>query len=399
MNDLRTGADEVASALREAGYEAYFAGGCVRDWILGVTPKDYDIVTNATPKQVSKLFRRTVQVGAAFGVVKVLWPKDREYEVATYREDGDYSDGRRPDAVSYSQSKVEDVKRRDFTINGLLMDPRSDAILDYVGGRDDLAARRVRAVGDPALRFAEDRLRMLRAVRFAVRLGFEIEDATLAAIRANAEHIAAVSAERINAELTGIFRSDRPGAGVRMLASTGLLPHVLPFVRDAEATGAAFDQFGAARLPLDEAAQDVVAWALAVRDSAAIEDDLRALKLSRGQIRGAMALSAQASTLAAASSASVAEVMRIAADEDVARLRAYLDSAGETEALERLEEAVDALIASPLPPRPMLTGQDLKALGMKPGPHFKDLLKAVDDAVLERRVTDREGALAMVGRT
>lgn len=396
MSDLRTGADEVASVLREAGYEAYFAGGCVRDWILGVEPKDYDIVTNATPKQVSKLFRRTVQVGAAFGVVKVLWPRDREYEVATYREDGDYSDGRRPDAVSYSQSKVEDVKRRDFTINGLLMDPETDEVLDYVGGRDDLAARRVRAVGDPALRFAEDRLRMLRAVRFAVRLSFSIEDATLAAIRANAEHIKGVSAERINAELTGIFRSDGPGDGVRMLEATRLLPHVLPFVRDVAATAEAFARFVSARAPLDEATRDVVAWALVVRESAAIEDQLRGLKLSRDQIRGALALTSQASVLRSAPNASCADVVRLAADEDVVRLDAYLASAGEDAARAKLGDAVASLSASPLPTRPMLTGQDLKALGMSPGPHFKDLLKAVDDAVLERRVVDREGALAMV---
>lgn len=394
MTHLRTGADEVAAVLRDAGYEAYFAGGCVRDTILGVEPKDYDIVTNATPKQVSKLFRRTVQVGAAFGVVKVLWPRDREYEVATYREDGDYSDGRRPDAVSYSQSKIEDVKRRDFTINGLLMDPRTDEILDYVGGRDDLDRRVVRAVGDPAQRFAEDRLRMLRAVRFAVRFGLEIEDATLAAIRANAAHISTVSAERINQELTGIFRSVRPGDGLRMLASTTLLPHVLPFVRDASA--AAFDRFAAAREPLDEDVRDVVAWALVSVDSAAIEDDLRALKLSRDQIRGAMTLHAQAARLRDAASPDSADVVRIAADEDVERLRVFLVSANESAALGRLDAAVAAIAADPLPARPMLTGADLKAMGMAPGPHFKDLLRAVDDAVLERRIVDREGALAMV---
>ncbi|MEQ9501015.1 MAG: CCA tRNA nucleotidyltransferase [Deltaproteobacteria bacterium] len=394
MTHLRTGADEVAAVLRDAGYEAFFAGGCVRDTILGVEPKDYDIVTNATPKQVSKLFRRTVQVGAAFGVVKVLWPRDREYEVATYREDGDYSDGRRPDAVSYSQSKIEDVKRRDFTINGLLMDPRTDEILDYVGGRDDLDRRVVRAVGDPAQRFAEDRLRMLRAVRFAVRFGLEIEDATLAAIRANAAHITTVSAERINQELTGIFRSARPGDGVRMLASTTLLPHVLPFVRDA--SGAAFDRFAEARGPLDEDVRDVVAWALVSVDSAAIEDDLRALKLSRDQIRGAMTLHAQAARLRDAATASAADVVRIAADEDVERLRVFLVSANASAALGRLDAAVAAIAADPLPARPMLTGADLKAMGMAPGPHFKDLLRAVDDAVLERRIVDREGALAMV---
>ena len=168
---LREGADRVAAILREGGHQAYFAGGCVRDALLGQRPKDYDIATDATPERVAALFRRTVLVGAAFGVVKVLLGR-REYEVATFRTEGQYTDGRRPDAVAYATDPEEDVRRRDFTVNALLMDPRDDRVVDYVGGQADLQVGVISAVGDPIERFHEDRLRMLRAVRFAARLGF-----------------------------------------------------------------------------------------------------------------------------------------------------------------------------------------------------------------------------------
>src|SRR5262249_5445077 len=158
---LIEGAREVAKTLRERGFEAYFAGGCVRDLLLGRPPKDVDLVTDALPGEVSAIFKRTVQVGAAFGVVRVLAGPQHEYEIATYRTETEYSDGRRPDRVAYSKSKEEDVHRRDFTINALLMDPVSGEVLDFVGGREDLGKKLIRAVGDPERRFHEDRLRML----------------------------------------------------------------------------------------------------------------------------------------------------------------------------------------------------------------------------------------------
>lgn len=398
MDPLKEGANRVAAVLREAGYEAYFAGGCVRDTILGVAPKDYDVVTDATPPEVTKLFRRTIQIGASFGVVKVLLSKTLEYEVATYREDGDYSDGRRPDAVSYSKSKVEDVERRDFTINGLLMDPETDEILDFVGGREDLDRKLVRAVGDAALRFAEDRLRMLRAVRFAVRFDFDIETETLAAIRANAAFIDRVSAERVVQELLGIFRSPNPGRGAALLADTGLLGPVLPFVDDAAAFEARMTRFGAARESLDEGQAEDVAWAIAAASvsSRRVERELRALKLSRERIRGATTLLSLTETLRAARSAEEAAVVRVAADEDVDTLVAFLGCVAEEEAKERLLAARSSLAANPLPARPLVTGADLQALGLRPSRHFKTLLSAVDDAVLERRVVTKEEGLALV---
>src|ERR1700733_15342183 len=207
-------AREIVLALRAAGHQAYFAGGCVRDLLLGVVPKDFDVATSATPDVVMGKFKKTYSVGAHFGVVLVCTSdaEDREIatEVATFRHDGAYSDGRRPDAVRFSTDPREDVLRRDLTINGMLLDPvafeetgdAAAATLDYVNGREDLADRILRAIGDPALRFAEDKLRMLRGVRFAARLELEIEARTMAAIRAAASEIGQVSSERIRDELT-----------------------------------------------------------------------------------------------------------------------------------------------------------------------------------------------------
>ncbi len=228
-------AREIAVALRAAGHQAYFAGGCVRDLLLGVEPKDFDVATSATPDVVMRCFKKTYSVGAHFGVVLVCTPDGEggeiATEVATFRHDGAYSDGRRPDAVRFSTEAREDVLRRDFTINGMLLDPvafektgdAAAATLDYVNGREDLARHVVRAIGDPALRFAEDKLRMLRAVRFASRLEFAIEPRTMAAIRAAAPEIGQVSCERIRDELTLMLTEGHARRAFELLDSTGLL--------------------------------------------------------------------------------------------------------------------------------------------------------------------------------
>jgi poly(A) polymerase len=231
----------VARTLRDAGHQVFFAGGCVRDLLLGAAPKDYDVATSATPDQIVALFPRTFTVGAHFGVVLVCETLSDEYiatEVATFRNDGAYSDGRRPDAVRFSTSPREDVLRRDFTINGMMLDPLAfdatgdaeAATLDYVHGRDDLAAGIVRAIGDPTLRFAEDKLRMLRAVRFAARLSFQIDAATAAAIRRHATNIHQVSTERVRDELTRILTEGGARRGFELLFDLGLLAEVLPEV-------------------------------------------------------------------------------------------------------------------------------------------------------------------------
>ncbi|HQN26648.1 MAG TPA: CCA tRNA nucleotidyltransferase, partial [Syntrophales bacterium] len=216
---LREGAAAIVRALRRAGHEAYWVGGCVRDLIRGIPPADFDIATSATPDEVEGLFPRTVPVGASFGVILVV-EDGRPFEVATFRTEGGYADGRRPDTVRFAGAE-EDVRRRDFTINGLLMDPETGGVIDRVGGEADLAARLIRTIGDPEARFGEDRLRMLRAVRFAANLDFVLEAETQAAIVRHAPVIAAVSAERIRGELTRILTEGGARRGMELLAATG----------------------------------------------------------------------------------------------------------------------------------------------------------------------------------
>src|SRR5256886_1536036 len=219
-------AREVAARLRESGHIAYFAGGCVRDMVRRLTPKDFDIATDATPETVENLFPRTYAVGAHFGVIIVL-ENGFQFEVATFRSDEAYVDGRHPSAVHFS-SPEEDAKRRDFTINGIFYDPVAEKVIDFVGGRADIAARMVRAIGEPAQRFADDRLRMLRAVRFATVLDYKIDNQTWAALVANAVSINEISAERIREELVRIFLSPNRMRGWDLLDSSGLMRAILP---------------------------------------------------------------------------------------------------------------------------------------------------------------------------
>src|SRR5581483_10047645 len=218
---------EVVRRLREAGHQALWAGGCVRDELLGLVPKDYDVATDATPEQVRRLFRRTVAVGAAFGVVQVLGPRPLSVEVATFRSDVSYSDGRRPDRVVFSSPR-EDAERRDFTINGMFFDPIENRLIDYVGGRQDLQARILRAIGDPLTRFGEDKLRMLRGVRMATRFGLTIDPATADAIRAMADQITIVSAERIADELRKLLVDPHRARGMNLMYDVGLVGPILP---------------------------------------------------------------------------------------------------------------------------------------------------------------------------
>src|ERR1035437_3824909 len=235
-------AAEIVRTLRERGHQAYFAGGCVRDLLLGREPADYDVSTDATPRQVMQIFPQTFAVGEQFGVVLVpqygretglLARHAAIVEVATFRSDVGYSDGRHPDEVRFSKDPREDVQRRDFTINGMMLDPlvfdtTTDGILDFVGGRDDLNAGIVRAIGDPERRFAEDKLRMLRAVRFAARFDYTIDPATMAAIQKLAPQIDQVSCERVREELTKMLTEGRARRAFQLLDSSGLLPEVLP---------------------------------------------------------------------------------------------------------------------------------------------------------------------------
>jgi tRNA nucleotidyltransferase/poly(A) polymerase len=237
MKPLRETATEIVRRLQDAGFAAFWVGGCVRDFLLGREPVDYDIVTSALPEQVEKLFRRTIAVGRKFGVMVVV-EGGAEFQVATFRAEADYQDGRHPEQVTFGDAQA-DARRRDFTVNGLFYDPVTERSHDWVGGEADLRAKIIRTIGDPAERFAEDHLRLLRAVRFAARLGFEIEDQTFAAVRTHAAKIKLISAERIRDELVKLFappagisnskfKISEPARGLELLRDSGLLEHVLP---------------------------------------------------------------------------------------------------------------------------------------------------------------------------
>lgn len=226
----RKNAEEIVQKLKAAGCEAYFVGGCVRDFVRGIVPGDYDIVTSAQPEQIIGLFNHTVAIGAKFGVIAVI-EEETTYEVATFRRDDDYEDGRRPVKIHYSSAR-EDVLRRDFTINGLLMDPATREIIDYVEGRADIEKKIVRTIGNPETRFSEDYLRMLRAVRFAGNLNYEIEERTKQAIKNNCTLIKKISAERIQEELTKLLKREGSRRCFELMSDTGILPQILPEIEN-----------------------------------------------------------------------------------------------------------------------------------------------------------------------
>ncbi len=228
MNKTSDLATQIVKRLRETGHEAYFTGGSVRDMVMGQPPKDIDVATSARPQEVQQLFPKTIPIGIQFGVVIVVLEKV-SFEVATFRSEGPYSDGRRPDHVFFSDAKT-DASRRDFTINGLFYDPASNKILDFVGGKRDIADRLIRTIGEPAARFEEDRLRLLRAVRFASNLNFEIEEQTFKVLKEMAPKIRGVSQERIRDELVKLFTRPHAGKGLELLSESGLLKEILPEV-------------------------------------------------------------------------------------------------------------------------------------------------------------------------
>jgi len=225
-NNLRDNAAQIARRLQDAGFAAYWVGGCVRDFLLKREPEDYDIATSAPPEQIEKLFKRTIAVGRKFGVIVVVEGK-QQFQVATFRAEADYHDGRHPEHVSFGDA-MADARRRDFTVNGLFYDPIHKKLHDQVGGEKDLRAKIVRTIGAPEERFAEDHLRLLRAVRFAAQLDFQIERHTFAALKANAHKIKAISAERVRDELIKLFRPPHAARGLELLRESGLLPEILP---------------------------------------------------------------------------------------------------------------------------------------------------------------------------
>lgn len=395
---------EVVRRLRQAGFVAYWAGGCVRDQLLGLEPKDYDVATDATPHQVRRVFgpRRTLAVGAAFGVITVVGPPGAGHiEVATFRSDRGYSDGRHPDAVVYSSPK-EDAARRDFTINGLFYDPLEDRVIDYVGGREDLRRRVLRAIGDPWARFAEDRLRMLRAVRFAARFDLRIHPATLKVIKLLARLINTVSAERIAVEMQLMLVDRRRAQAVQLLIDTGLASAIVPEIVPAQGTAPERLKHTLAVL---ERLEDPPSFALALAallcrfvDSGGIRTIGRRWNLALRDTERAAWLVQQRPLLASARRLPWSRVQPVAAH---AGSRQLLQLA-EAEVRAGLRDPEDAAwwrqrLALPpevLNPPPLVTGEDLKRLGLQPGPLFRPVLDRVRAAQLDGQIHTPQEALA-----
>ena len=388
----------VVERLRALGHEAYFAGGCVRDRLLGRAASDVDVATSARPEEVRRAFKRTIPVGIQFGIVIVLHERDR-VEVATFRVDGDYQDGRRPTSVQFTSAE-EDARRRDFTVNGLFWDPLEDRVLDFVGGVDDITRGLIRAIGDPQARFDEDRLRILRAPRFAAALGFQLDPATAAAARARAGEVRVISPERIHAELVKMLDKPTRARGAALCRELGLFEAVLP-----EATlDPPRAERALASLPPD--APRELAWAALLHPAgpAASEAALRRLRASnqeRELVTALVAALPAAQGLAERSLAEQKRLLRRPEWELVPELLRATELAGEGD-LEpyrylRLRQAAYAADHGPagLRAAPLLRGGDLQGAGLAPGPHFSRLLAAAEEAQLLGRVRTREEALAL----
>jgi poly(A) polymerase len=401
-------AAEIVRRLREAGHEAYWAGGCVRDELLGRIPADYDVATAAHPEIVRSLFgrRKTLAIGAAFGVITVLGPRDAgQVEVATFRADADYTDGRHPAGVSFCSAR-EDARRRDFTINGMFLDPLSGEVHDFVGGREDLAAGVIRAIGVPAQRFAEDHLRMLRAVRFAAGFDFALDHDTRAAIERMTHLVVSVSPERIAAELRAMVSRPGRGRALALLEETGLAREVLPEVAPAAGDAAgrtAWDRAAAVVAALDE---PTLPQAIAALCEAARVD-------RPGSIATRLRLSNQEAKAIAWLHVTLAELGHLdrldslpwsKLQPSVAHahaplladlLRARAARGEGSPAAAAWFTAQSGRPRTEIDPPPLVTGADLIAAGVVPGPAMGETLALIRGRQLDGLITTREQALAM----
>lgn len=430
MEPKRQAASDIVRQLRDAGFAAYLVGGCVRDIVMGNEPKDYDIATSAEPPQVAEMFPDSLMVGARFGVV-IVPREEGNVEVATFRSDGAYADGRHPVNVQYSNSAEEDVRRRDFTINGLLYDPIEDKVIDFVGGQADIRRGRISTIGDPHKRFGEDRLRMLRAVRFAARFNFELDTAAADAIRELAAEIRMVSAERIRDEILKILTQAQARRGFELLNSTTLLDHVLPEVKAMQ---------GVEQPPQFHPEGDV--WTHTLMMLEGLKDPTPTLALGvllhdvgkprtfevRERIRfdkhveiGARMAEeiCQRLRLSSRDTERVVELVRhhlrfkdfprMKRSTQIRFLRMEgfsehlelhrLDCLASHRNLENYNLARDMLGQIPddeKRPVRLLSGKDLIHHGYKPGPQFKQILQAVEDAQLEGEIRTHEDALHLV---
>ncbi|NIA15154.1 MAG: HDIG domain-containing protein [Nitrospiraceae bacterium] len=431
MPSRREAAFRICGVLRRAGHRALLAGGCVRDDILGVEPHDYDIATSARPEAVARLFDRCIEVGASYGVQLVLQP-EAQFEVATFRRDGPYGDNRHPDYVEYVDEE-EDARRRDFTVNALFYDPETSEVIDHVGGRDDLERGILRAVGEPRKRFAEDHLRLLRAIRFATRLDYTIEPATWAAICDMAPLVNETSAERIRDEILKGLTEGHARTYVERLDESGILERVLPEVAAMKSVEqpAKFhpegDVFVHTLLMLEhmDMPSPTLALGVLLHDAGkprtqTFEDRIRFNNHDKAGARMAEAICRRL-RIPNADAAQVAWLvenhMRLAAVPNMreSKRKRFVRHEGFDELLElcRLDclashrsfeiidwvrEYLNELPAESLRPEPLLRGHDLIAMGYAPGPLFTEILHAVEDAQLDGTLTTREEAQAFVGK-
>jgi poly(A) polymerase len=428
-------AEKICRVLVESGHRAYLVGGCVRDLVLGREPGDYDVATDARPERVQQLFPESLAIGAKFGVILVV-ENSAEVEVATFRSDIGYSDGRHPDRVAYSDSAELDVQRRDFTINGLLLDPRSGQVLDFVGGRADLEAGIIRAIGQPALRFAEDKLRMVRAVRFAARFGFSIEPATFAAIGEFAATVRQVSAERLRDELTKILTEGAARRGFELLDQSRLLEVLLPEI--ARMKGVAQppqfhpegDVWTHTLLMVEQlpaGCSPTLAWGVLLHDVGKpptftppsgpgdrirfdnhvevgvrmAEEICRRFHFSGSeteQIADLVANHLRFKDVFAMRPSTLKRFLRLPKFEEHLELHRLdcFSSHGSLESYDFVRRFLAETPAEKVRPPRLLTGNDLIQMGFRPGPLFKEILQAIEDGQLEGTVETREAAIALV---
>ncbi len=427
----------VVQTLRAAGHQAFYAGGCVRDRLLGREAKDFDVATSAAPEAVLAMFPRTFAVGAHFGVVLVATPNgeggELQTEVATFRNDGAYSDGRHPDAVRYSTDPRDDVERRDFTINGMLYDPIADELLDFVGGRADLQAKTIRAIGDPARRFREDKLRMLRAVRFAARFGFALDPATEAAIRAQAGSIHQVSPERTRDELTRMLTEGRAKDAFALLDRTGLLPELLPEVArmhgceqppEWHPEGDVWVHTLLLLEKLEAGCPATLAWSALLHDvgkppcqlwdgermrfsghaevgtrmTEAICARLRFSNEDTEQIASLVANHMRFGDVGKMKQSTLKRFLRLPRFPEHLELH-RIDCLSSHKILglyDLAKREYETTPAAEVRPRLLVTGRDLIAAGYQPGPLFKELLALAEDAQLEGRIHTTGEGMAMI---
>ena len=427
--DIKPGALEIIHILSENGFQAVLNGGCVRDLVMGRDPKDWDVATNADPETVKRLFDRTVPIGIHFGIITVLL-EDGQYEVARFRKDHNYEDGRHPRMIEFADAEA-DAQRRDFTVNGMFFDVFTERIIDYVGGVKDIDQQLIRTIGNPVERFAEDQLRMLRAVRFAARLGFAIDEQTQSAICSGAKKIKQISVERIREEISLILTEGSAAIGAQMLMDLGLLSAILPVVSamkdvpqpsDFHPEG---DVWTHVRIMLDQLKSPTrtLAWGVLLHDvgkprtltltdrirfhghdtfGARIADTIcRRLHMSKADSEQIQHLTEHHMRFRNVKEMRHSKLKRFLREEYFPELLELhridcLASHGMLDLYDYCKEKLDAADNETMRPSPLITGHDLVKMGYEPGPKFKEILTVIEDAQLEGNLHSREEAIDLV---